>query len=236
MSLALEGTPQNVDQGNVLPAFTTSLPSQVFIAGNIDSSMSVASISGGGLTWSQRARAVSGGDSIQLWTAQAAAPLAGMVATLTFSGSPTFRNFCIFAFSGQNDSTIFDPNASVPAVEDSQADPILISTDNPDDVIIACFLMAGISNPTAGSGFTQISGQSYFLVEYKIVSAPQTNLSCGVGNGSGFAAANVADALMGAPPSSVALSGDATTGINEGDVAAGGKQIVLTLTGDIWIP
>lgn len=38
-----------------------------------------------------------------------------------------------------------------------------------------------------------------------------------------------------APPALAAITGDATASIDEADVVAGGKQIIITLTGDQWL-
>jgi hypothetical protein len=196
MALALEGTPQH-SVTNVLPGFTTSLPSQVFISSTINSA-TIASISGGGLTWTKRISNAAA-NPIELWTAQAVSALSSMVATITYSGSPSFESHDIFAFSGQDTSTKWDSNASVPGSLDvSPADPILVSTSNANDVIIACFRMASVASPTAGTGFTLISGADFLGSEYKIVSATQTNLSCGLGTGVGDSNGSVVDALMAA--------------------------------------
>lgn len=201
MPLALEGTPQ-VSTTTSLPAFTTSLPAQIFVSGLINDSTGISSISGGGLTWTLRKLVNNGVPTFteELWTAQANAALSGVTVTITPNGTPSFQSYVIFAFSGQDTGTIFDGNASVPAGNPggAPADPVLISTNNANDVIIACFRMQGTANPTQGAGFTLISGANFQCSEYQIVSATQTNLSCGLGTGTGDSNGCVADALMAA--------------------------------------
>ncbi len=195
MALALEGTPVHATASTsslAVGTFTTTKAAQLFLAFLHNGSL-VNSISGGGLAWSRRTQSASSGNIIELWTAAAAAAVSGITVTINMGGS-VFLTADLFAFSGQDTATIWDGNVAVPA-NSTGPDPLLISTTNPNDVIIAAFRMSGTSNPTEGSGFTKISGANFQLVEYKIVSAAQTNLSCGIGTGSGGANGCVADAL-----------------------------------------
>jgi hypothetical protein len=207
MALALEGTPvhSNTISGSSANAgpFTTSVATQVFIANTINgSNVTISSITGGGLTWTLRKRSNTGTNTyIELWSAQASSAISAVTFTINYSGSITFSTVDIFAFSGADTSgTPFDTNVSVPSAKDGGPDPILVSTDNANDVVIAAFRTASTSSPTAGATFTAVtnSGADFQLVEYKIVSATQTNLSCGMTTGTGDSNACVVDALKAA--------------------------------------
>lgn len=204
MALALEGTPvhNNASSGTslVTGAFTTSNASEVFIVATINST-TISSISGGGLTWAKRTSAIDGsGDALEEWAAKATGALSAVQFTITLAGATGFITVDTFAFSGQDTTTIWDGNASIPAHLNGPfaADPITVSTNNANDVVIGGFRMAGTASPTAGSGFTQISGANFQLTEYKIVSSAQTNLSVSITTGSGNSNGGVADALMAA--------------------------------------
>lgn len=200
MSLALEGTPVIVNALGVttlsVGPFTTTLASEVFIT-NVCNTAGITSISGGGLTWARRVDATSsaGVNHLEHWAAQASGALSGVTFTITYSGGGSaFTTAALYAFSGQDTSTIWDGNASVPAHTDNGPDPQSITTSNANDVVIAGF-RAGTASPTAGTGFTQICGSNFLCVEYKILSATGTT-SCTLGTGAGGASACVADALM----------------------------------------
>jgi hypothetical protein len=206
MTLALEGTPvhKNITSGisTTIGPFSTAKTAQVFIAvlsnpSSVYTPTSVSSITGGGLTFSSRVVAYEAmfNQPIALWTAKAASSLTSVTFTINYTVSLAYSTIDVFAFSGQDTTTIFDTNAAVPAAKNA-SDPISISTSNMQDVIIAAFRMASTVSPTQGIGFTEISGAHYQCVEYKIVSSVQTGLSCTLGAGSGNANACVADALM----------------------------------------
>jgi hypothetical protein len=179
MALALEGTPvhKNVTSGStiVMDAFTTSVGTQVVIVATINGGDNmITSITGGSLTFSERSQVGSSGNNIYLWTAEASGALAGVQFTLNLSTAIVFGTVDVFAFSGQDTGTIFDGNASIPA--EATSDPVLVSTTTADTVIIAG-MRVGTASPTQGTGFTKISGADFQLTQYKIVAAPQTNLS-----------------------------------------------------------
>lgn len=208
MALALEGTPVHnnfASGGNPVTtsAFTTGNPAEVFLAVTLNGS-TISSITGGSLTWALRKRqGGTGSQYIELWAAQASGALSGVAFTINFAAATTFVTSDVFAFSGQDTSTIWDSNVSVPAGSGNgqgvPADPVAISTSNANDVIIAVFREASIASPTQGTGFTLISGANFQMCEYQIVSATQTSLSCAQGAGSATNSnACIADALMAA--------------------------------------
>lgn len=201
MALALEGTPvhNNATSGSSLTtgAFTTSTGSEVFLAitTNFSSANSVSSITGGSLTFARRTQGGSATQPIELWAAKSTGALSGVQFTVNYSAAVQFTTVDVFAFSGQDTTTIWDGNAAVPA--NGNADPISISTSNANDAIITAFRLS-TQNPTQGTGFTKISGADFQLAEYQIVSSTQSGLSCAVGTGAGTANGSVADALMAA--------------------------------------
>lgn len=198
MALALEGTPVHAQASsgtsmNIGP-FTTSNPALIVIVNLTNQAAGViSSISGGGLSWSQRT-ASTGPNKIYEWTALAAVALSAVTFTINYSTSISFSAADIFAISGHDATTTFDVNASIPA--NSLTDPITISTSNANDFIIGGFRLASQTTPTQGSGWTKISGADFLLTEYQIVSATQTNLSVSIGTGVGDANGGIADAVM----------------------------------------
>ena len=201
MALALEGTPKHVNSGSgssvALPAFTTTVATQVFIAVTVNSA-TVSSITGGSLTWTKR-KSTGQGSPVELWTAPAASALSSVVFTVNLSISSSFCTCDVFAFSGNDTSTIWDGNASVPASQ-TTADPIAETTNNANDVLIGAFRMNTQGNPTAGTGFTLISGANFQLCEYQIVSSSGAQ-SLTIGTGVGDANGCIADAMMAAAAS-----------------------------------
>lgn len=201
MALALESTPKHANGSGTslaLPAFSTSQACRLYLAVLWNSDVTVTGITGGSLTWTRRASQDNGSNTrIELWSAPATGAVSSEIYAVNFSGSSSFATADVFAFSGQDTSgTPFDSNASVPAK--SATDPVSISTDNADDVIVACFRESSTANPTEGSGFTKISGADYLLTEYKIVAATQSSLSCAQGTGAGDSNGCIADALKAA--------------------------------------
>lgn len=204
--LALEGTPVHVNATSgtslVTPAFTTTKAALIAIVNTTNDGASgdtatITSITGGGLTWARRKSNAT--NLIEYWTASAAAALSGVQFTINYAAAVSFTTADVFAISGNDTSTIYDSNPSVPAsVDSTQHDPITVFTSNAFDFIFGGFRFPATANPTAGVGWTKISGADYQLVEYKIVSATQTSLSVNVGTGVGTATGGVADAVMSA--------------------------------------
>lgn len=198
MALALEGTPKhnNATSGTslVTSAFTTTVATEVFIAATINGA-TISSITGGGLTWALRKGQGVAAERIELWAAPASGSLSGVQFTINLSAGVSFITTDVFAFSGNDTSTVWDANASVPA--SGTADPLAMTTSNANDVIIGAFRFGATANPTAGSGFTKISGADFQLTEYQIVAVAQL-YSITVGTGVGNANECVGDALMAA--------------------------------------
>lgn len=167
----------------------------------------ITSIVGSGLTFTKRAEEPNGGGGsqpIEYWTSLAASPLSSVTITINNSTSD-FITAAAFGISGTNTSSPFDANGVLPITKTSGTISTL-STSNANDILLCFYRQSAISSPTAGSGFTAISGGSnpYALWQYKIVSTTQSNLSCGEGGGTTNTDSNggIADAIVAyvAPP------------------------------------
>lgn len=198
--LSLEGTPVHANAGsgtsmNIGP-FTTTKPALIVIVNtnNASGAAGISSITGGGLTWAKRTGS-GGSNTIEEWTASAGAALSGVTFTINFNSATMFDTADVFAISGNNTSTIYDANASIPA--NGAADPLTVSTNNAFDFVFGGFRLANASE-TPGAGWTQISSAEFQLVEYQIVQVPQTNLSVNMATHVGTASGGIADAVMSA--------------------------------------
>src|SRR5271166_2908811 len=172
-----------------------------------------ATLTGGGLTWTQRVVTVGGGGAHYLYSFTA--PFSSQVVsqTVTYNdtgaGSVTFVTIVYVEISGTPTSSFFDPNlSSAVSSSNSPADPLSITTTNANDAIIAGWRMASTTGPTSGliggvsatALFSGISG-SYFLVEGLIVSSTKSAASCTIGTGATLSNGGIADAIIAAPPS-----------------------------------
>lgn len=201
-TIALDGTPvhKNVTSGSsfAMPAFTTSSTNDLVIL-----SLTVNGVTGSSITsantsgWTLRKRQTVTTQTIETWVGTATAALTAEVITVNLSGATTFATTDLWAVSGADTTTKFDSNVSLPAsAGGAGTDPIVISTSNANDFIFGCYRMAGTASPTAGAGWTIISGADFQLCEYKVVSATQSSLSVTIGTGVGDANGGIADALI----------------------------------------
>lgn len=149
-----------------------------------------------GLTLSPRVAANNSSTiCLQVWT--------GVTPSAISSGSVTFTQSVagfiylgIAGFSGVNTTTKFDSNGSVP-VGVTSADPQNITTSNANDMLVA-FFRAGVSGPTAGSGWTSfphMTGGNFFQGQYKPTTASGT-YSATLTTGSGLSSAVIVDAYV----------------------------------------
>ena len=107
-------------------------------------------------------------------------------------GSASFCTVDAFGFSGSGQTAlVWDTGSPV----FNTVDPFNIVTASPNTAVIACFRQTAAANPTAGSGFTQISGADYCLSEYKLVPSPTTT-SCTQTIGVGASSGNIAVAIL----------------------------------------
>jgi hypothetical protein len=86
---------------------------------------------------------------------------------------------------------IFGPNPG------SQAPGGTISTSNAADLLLVGYRFATQTAPTAGSGWTQVSGANNQLLEYLNVTATQSNLTPPIGVGNNGQNGGIGDAIKG---------------------------------------
>jgi hypothetical protein len=203
-SLALDGSAQGpLGSGNTTCTVTLTTTNAndlivVSLVSNDSNPSQTVTVTGAGLTWSQRLDQNTGSTSqhIRMFTAVAASPLSAQVITCTIgTGVYSFGVASAFGISGANTGSPFDAHSGLPV--GGTSDPLSISTTSSKDFIIGMFRMGATSSPTAGSGWTTIIGANNQLVEYQIVSSPQTSLSVTIGTGVGDSNAGIADAIVG---------------------------------------
>lgn len=206
MALTLDGT-ASILATSGLSASTGTLACAN--AGNIicvdvlaNLSASISSITGGGVTFSQRAVAGSGTSLIYRWTGYSSGIFNAAI-TVNFSPASTFASVHAYGVSGAPSSSYFDPNGALPDV--GNGDPRSVTTSNAIDIILAAFRMGSTPDPTAGNidgvAATQIlgaSGSGYLLTQYRNVSATITGGSVTIGTGAGDSNGGIADAIIAA--------------------------------------
>jgi VCBS repeat-containing protein len=162
-------------------------------------SSNTASVSGGGLTWTQRGNsAISGTRTLQtFWALKATS---GSI-TITINCGGASSSAVAFAISGANTASPFDTTNPRASTGTSTAPSTTITTTNANDFIIG---VVGIRNQptiTKGASFTLIgsvtSGDPEVSAEYMTVTATQTNLSVGYTLNSSQDWAMIADAVKG---------------------------------------
>lgn len=194
MALALDGSAHANGSGTSIGAsLTTANANDVIVVICLANGADLESITDdAGLTWTKITEG-GGSNKIDLWYAIAASALTSNTITCNFSVAASFSTLDVFGISGANTSSPFDADASTPA--NGTTSELVVSTDTADCFIIGGYRM-GTANPTAGSGWTLISGANFQLAEYKIVSSPQTDLVVDIGTGAGGQNGGVADAIV----------------------------------------
>ncbi len=216
MALSLDGTASGngVTSSLVTTTLACSNAGNVICVAVLANGQNVTSITGGSVTFTQRAVI---GSYIELWTGYASGTFNSAL-TVNIGGGGAFTTAHAFGVSGCPSSSYFDTNVSLP--NEGTTDPRTVSTTAADTFIIGAFRMAGTQDPTQGSGFTKILGNNYLLTEYKIVSA-QTSLSVTIGTGVGDSNGAIGDALV--------ASSTAALTINVSDTATGTDTPTLRL-------
>lgn len=166
----------------------------VFIANTYSGTNTVSSSSLG--TWEPPRAQSAGANPIIVWTKPFTASLSSESIVLTGFGTVTFFEAILFEINGCPTSAYFDTNGVLPVVT-STADPISISTSAANTIIFAGF-KSNNGSPPPGSGWTQVvADTNNLLVEYQIVSAPQSGLSATVGGiANGQSTACYGDAIV----------------------------------------
>lgn len=154
-----------------------------------------------GLTWTLRKRVASCGGSVtqsmEVWYAVHSSAVSSNVVTAALSGSATGAAD-LFIAHNVNQTTPFDANGSLPAFASSTSNTsVSVSTTSTNSLIFAGFRTWSTASPTAGSGFTLISGADYLGTERKSVTSAQSGLTVGLTmSPSNDASGIVADALV----------------------------------------
>jgi hypothetical protein len=196
MALAIDGSIGFTGTTNPITCIlTTTQSNDIIIVSSSANTATVTSVTGGGLSFTQRA-ASPGGSDVSEWSAVAASPLSSVTLTINFSGTPSACTGCAFGVSGANTSTIWDSNGSIPASNSTAGDPTF-STTNANDIVIGS-IRGNTATPTSGSGWTAIYAPSngFYICQYQIFSSPQSGTTCALGTGSGNGNGYVVDAII----------------------------------------
>jgi len=121
-------------------------------------------------------------------------------ASLQYGGE--YNGLTVFAVSGANLNTPFDPNISIPGTASgfSNAPSNSISTTNPSDLVLGAGLQSSYTI-TAGPGFTTIHpGSLNSVVEYQQESSQVTGLPVNFGDNTVWYWEVITDALQSAAP------------------------------------
>lgn len=197
MAIAANGTPGHAVNGSTtsLAANITTTATNCIVCCVVTCNGGpLVSVTGSGLTFTFRGTDGNNvHDQIEIWTAPAASTLSAVSITATQTNAGQYMAMDVFAFSGADTSSPLDGAAVT-----GNPDPLTISTSVADTVIVGCYRPASTQNPTAGTGFTAVSGADFQLTEYNIVSSIQTNLSVTMGTGAGQANGGVVIAIKAA--------------------------------------
>jgi len=204
MALAIDGTAHaNSSSSSDTVTLTTTGAGLVVVVVLGNSTGGVTGVTSSNLTFSEYAVSTTVSDFVlEMWTAESGSALTSEVITVNLASSG-FLTIDAFGVSDYDTGNIFDDNASIPVTvidgdaetPGEEADPISISTDALDTMIIGAFRFQGTASPTAGSGYTAVSGADYLLTEYQIVSSAQSSLTVDVGTGSGDSNGAIATAI-----------------------------------------
>lgn len=221
MALSIDG---HVTGGNAASAssaaatLTTTNSNDVIVLGIwlFNSSTTVSSISGGGLTWARRGSPVpQGADGLEVWWAAAASPLSATVITVNFSGATAASAITAFGVNGANTVSPWDVNASLPKTGTGTGGvaPSVsgVSTTAANTMLLGFSGNNNSNAQTAGASFTLIdtvttvAGASV-ASERDVVSSAQSSISVAfgtsIGGGGGSLWAMIADAIVAGAASS----------------------------------
>lgn len=187
MAIALDASVHgNTTAASLGLSLTTATAGDVILAFVTTNGGPVTGVSGSTLgAFSSRKQQLSsdGGTSyIELWYKVAAGTLAGETIT-TSTTSSAYLTVDIAAFSGCNTATPFDVNGSLPNGVASGLSTV--STTAASTCVVGGYRLTGSGNGSAGSGFTQVGGGDYQLVEYQLFSSAQSGLSITVTGANG---------------------------------------------------
>lgn len=203
MSIALDGSAHgnSASASSLAVSLTTANANDLIFVAVTDNGDVVTGVTATGLTFSNlingvAARAdVSSSAKLSVWWALAATALTALSITVTTTNTQ-FLTVDAFGVSGADTVTPFDTNAASPTIDSTApADPSAITTDAVNTMLVNVARMSGTANPTQGTGNTNISGANFQIVQYRIVTAPQTGFSLALGTGAGDSNGSISFAI-----------------------------------------
>lgn len=235
MALAIDGSIGFTGTTNPITCvLTTTQSNDIIIVSVAPNGVTVSSITGGGLSFTQRAESAASGNAEYEWSAVAASPLSAVTLTINFSAAPSACTGCAFGISGANTSTIWDSNGSIPATGVAAADPTF-STTNANDIVIGS-IRGNTATPTAGSGWTAIYAPTngFYICQYQIFSSPQSGTTCALGTGSGNGNGYIVDAIIqGSSVSAAVADGHTASGTTVATGTGGASLGAVTIANGI---
>ena len=184
--------------GTFTATFSTTNPNDlVFMFAYVGGDAFVSISDTSNLVWVQRKliQELGSGNYDTLWVAKASSAIVSSTITVTVGAAATGANGFGGVISGADYSIVFDPNASVPA---STTDTPLMTmgTSNANDMLLAFYVTVDSNPGTPPAGWTAIldSGGNTW-VGYKIVSAPQSNITIPITVGD-TSRGGICDAIM----------------------------------------
>ena len=181
---------------------------------------------------------------------QSATPSATKVVTITTGAADNLSTAILYDLAAT--SCIFDPaqNATGNVADAADLTSVSFTPTRANGVVLVA---NGVNNGTVrdatfndnpwtdtedggGSHFHQDNGWGhYYNPDTSAVALTWTTSNVGVGDGVADWAAQ-AIGFSPAAAATAAVTGTATASITESDIVTGGKTIIITLTGDTWIP
>lgn len=174
-----------------LPPISTHFTNTVlFLLAEINAAQGATVTDTAGLTWVRRTTSfsVSTPNTCELWSAKAPAILTNNVVTINYTGTNGFLSASLFAFSGANNTSPYDP---VGAGFNDGLSPLSITTTNPTTIVIFGARTGTVTGDTiswSGGGGNLLSNTDYFVSGWKTgpgASGSQNAIpTTGPGNGS----------------------------------------------------
>lgn len=181
MALSLDGSVAVFGQTGtsvVTGSLTCSNAGNVIVVGIVSNGSDVSSITGGGVTFTNRGKASTGSNYTETWSGYASGTFNSAI-TVNFNSSSSFATIHAFGVNGAPSSNYFDTHASLPSIGSTL--PGSVSTTATNTFIFALIRATDDENPAIGAGswtaIEGLTGDGYALTEYQIVGASQSGLS-----------------------------------------------------------
>lgn len=192
--------------------------------------VSVVSAALGNLTlWST----TGGGQSGERWYYKNTTAQTSDTITVTQSGS-NFISVDAYEWQGADTTSPFDPAGPL-VFTGFPSDPNSLTTTKANTAPIGFFRQNSQSTPTAGSGFSTISGADFQLVEYKILSSTAT-VSFTETTGLHDTLSLLADAIVQASGTSAASETRPTPSFGPGNGPASGRRVLQAFPPPVDVP